>query len=59
MNDDRVFALSLVSNDLGFSSDVNTASTCAVCLNNTGAPSDNGARWEVWSWNISDQVIDL
>ena len=59
MNDDRVFAFGLVGNDLGFSPDVNTASTCAVSLNNASAPSDDSPRWEVWSWDVSDQVIDF
>ena len=59
MNDDRVFAFGLVGNDLGFCSDVNTASTCAVSLNNASAPGYDGARWEVWSWDVSDQVIDF
>ena len=59
MDDDRVFTLSLVSNDLSFSPDVNTAATRAVRLNNAGTPSDDGTRWEVWPWDVPDQVIDL
>jgi len=59
MDDDCVLAFSFVSDNFGFSSDVDTSATCAVGLNNAGAPSNDGARWEVWSWDISDQVIDF
>ena len=59
MDDDRVFTLSLVSNDLSFSPDVDTAATRTVRLNDAGTPSDDGTRWKIWPRYVPDQVIDL